>query len=124
MLRTGWSIRRLKIRRHTIMRRGEIYRVRRPEGDPKRHRSYVVVSRQPLIDSRYSTVICAPVFSQGDGLLTQVAVGQHEGLKHESWIMCDNLRSLRKTELTFVGTLSRMKLEELDEALTIALGLG
>lgn len=39
--------------------------------------------------------------------------------------MCDNLRSLRKTELTqFVGTLSRMKLEELDEALTIALGLG
>jgi len=64
------------------------------------------------------------VFSQGDGLLTQVAVGQHEGLKHESWIMCDNLRSLRKTELTFVGTLSRMKLEELDEALTIALGLG
>jgi mRNA interferase MazF len=107
------------------MRRGEIYRVHRPEGGPKRHRSYVVVSRQPLIDSRYSTVICAPVFTQGDGLATQVAIGPNEGLKHESWIMCDNLRSLPKAELSqFVGSLSRTKLVELDEALTIALGLG
>ena len=106
------------------MRRGEIYRVRRPEGDPKRHRSYVVVSRQPLIDSRYSTVICAPVFSQGDGLLTQVAVGQHEGLKHESWIMCDNLVSIRKHDLTdFVGSLSPEKLLKMDRALALALDL-
>ncbi len=107
------------------MRRGEVYRVYRPEGDPKRYRSYVVVSRQTLIDSRYSTVICAPVFTHGDGLLTQVAVGQDEGLKHESWIMCDNLRSLRKADLRqFVGSLSKTKLDELDEALAIALGLG
>jgi mRNA interferase MazF len=107
------------------MRRGEIYRVHRPEGDPKRYRSYVVVSRQPLIDSRYSTVICAPVFTHGDGLTTQVAIGQTEGLKHESWVMCDNLRSLRKADLSqFVGSLSRTKLEELDQALAIALGLG
>jgi mRNA interferase MazF len=42
------------------MRRGDIYRVHRPEGDPKQYRSYVVISRQILIDSRYSTVICAP----------------------------------------------------------------
>jgi mRNA interferase MazF len=107
------------------MRRGEVYRVHRPEGDPKRHRSYVVVSRQTVIDSRYSTVICAPVFTFGDGLLTQVAVGQNEGLKHESWVMCDNLRSLRKSDLNqFVGSLSKSKLDELDQALAIALGLG
>ena len=107
------------------MRRGELYRVFKPGGDPKLYRTFVVVSRQALIESRFSTVICAPVFSTGEALSTQIAVGQDEGLKHESWIMCDNLRSLRKTELTqFVGTLSRMKLEELDEALTIALGLG
>jgi|ERR1022692_1355526 mRNA interferase MazF len=107
------------------MRRGEVYRVYRPEGDPKRYRSYVVVSRQTLIDSRYSTVICAPVFTLGDGLLTQVAIGQNEGLKHESWVMCDNLRNLRKADLSqFVGSLSKTKLDELDEALTIALGLG
>jgi mRNA interferase MazF len=106
------------------MRRGEIYRVHKPEGDPKRYRSFVVVSRQLLIDSAYATVICAPVFTNGSGLSTQVAIGPSEGLKHESWIVCDNLRSLPKTDLTqFVGSLSYAKLAELDEALRVALAL-
>ena len=106
------------------MRRGEIYRVHKPEGDPKRYRSFVVVSRQTLIDSAYATVICAPVFTNGSGLSTQVPVGADEGLKHEIWITCDNLRSLAKSDLTdFVGSLSRLKLAELDEALRIALSL-
>lgn len=106
------------------MRRGDIYRTYKPEGDPKRHRICVVVSRQALINSSYSTVVCAPVFTDGEGLSTQVAVGVDEGLKHESWIVCDNLRSLRKTELTqFLGSLSYAKLAELDEALKIALAL-
>jgi mRNA interferase MazF len=106
------------------MRRGDIYRVRKPEGDPKFYRSFVVVSRQSLIDSAYSTVVCAPVYSNGDGLVTQVAVGSDEGLIHDSWIACDNLRSLRKAELTqFVGSLSYRKLGELDKALRAALAL-
>ena len=106
------------------MRRGEIYRVHKPEGDPKRHRAFVVVSRQPLVDSAYATVVCAPIFTKGDGLSTQVAVGQDEGLKHESWIVCDNLRSMPKAELRqFVGSLGWSKLDELDEALRIALAL-
>ena len=106
------------------MRRGDIYRVEKPEGDAKRYRSFVVVSRQGLIDSAYSTVVCAPVFTNGDGLSTQVSIGQEEGLKHQSWIICDNLRSVRKNELTqFVGSLSWSKLGELEEALKIALGL-
>jgi mRNA interferase MazF len=106
------------------MRRGEIYRVHKPEGDPRRHRSFVIVSRQPLIDSAYATVVCAPVFTNGSGLSTQVPVGADEGLKHDSWVVCDNLRSLRKDELTqFVGSLSWPKLAELDEALKIALAL-
>jgi mRNA interferase MazF len=106
------------------MKRGDIYRTHKPEGDPKRHRTCVVISRQALINSNYSTVVCAPVFTNGEGLSTQVAVGVDEGLKHESWIICDNLRSIRKTELTqFVGSLSRAKLGELDEALKIALAL-
>ncbi len=106
------------------MRRGEIYRVHKPEGDPKRYRCFVVVSRQTLIDSAYATVICAPVFTSGSGLSTQVAIGSDEGLKHDSWIACDNLQSLRKAELThFVGTLLWSKLAELDEALRIALAL-
>jgi len=106
------------------MRRGDIYRVRKPRGDPKQYRSFVVVSRQRLIDTPYATVICAPVFTNGMGLSTQVAVGPNEGLKHESWIICDNLSSLHKAELTqFVGSLSWSKLAELDEALRIALAI-
>jgi mRNA interferase MazF len=106
------------------MRRGDIYRVHKPGDDPKRHRCFVVVGRQEVIDSRFSTVVCAPVFTRGQGLMSQVAIGPDEGLKHESWIICDNLASVRKRELTqFVGSLSYAKLGELDEALKVALAL-
>jgi mRNA interferase MazF len=106
------------------MRRADIYRVHRPGDDPKRHRCFVVVSRQELIDSGFSTVICAPIFTHGRGLVSQVAIGMDEGMKHDSWIMCDNLASVRKSELTqFVGSLSYPKVAELDEALRIALAL-
>ncbi len=106
------------------MRRGELYRVSKPGGDPRRARVFVVVSRQVLLDSRFSTAICAPVFSSGQGLSTQVAIGLEHGLKHDSWIMCDNLVSLRKTDLTqFIGTLPPPKLAELNRALKMALDL-
>ena len=111
------------------MRRGELYRVRKPggdgnAGDPKSSRVFVVVSRQILLDSRFSTVVCAPVFSSGQALSTQVAVGLEEGLKHDSWIMCDNLVSLRKSDLTqFVGSLSHAKISQLNQSLRAALAL-
>ena len=106
------------------MRRGEVYRVFRPGGDPRQYRAFVIVSRQTLIDSRFSTVICAPVYSNGEGLSTQIGVGPEEGLKHSSWIMCDNLVSVRKSELTnYLGALSSPKLAELDYALRMALEL-
>jgi len=106
------------------MRRGELYRVFRPGGDPKAYRIFAIVSRQALIDSRFSTVICAPVFTSGEGLSTQLSIGPDEGVKHPSWIMCDNLISMRKSELTnYVGSLSRPKLAELDRALKMALDL-
>ena len=67
------------------MTRGELYRVRHLSSrDPKRARVFVVVSRQALMESRFSTVICAPVYSRYDGLATQVPIGHEEGLKHES----------------------------------------
>jgi mRNA interferase MazF len=106
------------------LRRGELYRVHKPGGDPKQYRVFVIVSRQVLIDSGFSTVICAPVFSSGQGLSTQVRVGPDEGLKQVSWIMCDNLMSLRKTDLSnFVGSLPQSRHEELDRALKMALDL-
>jgi mRNA interferase MazF len=80
------------------------------------------VSRQILIDSRFSTVTCAPVYSVNEGLSTQVPVGVAEGLKHESSVHCDELVSLPKSVLTnFVGTLPPAKIEELNQALRIAL---
>jgi mRNA interferase MazF len=105
------------------VKRGELYRVAHPSArDPKRHRVFVIVSRQVLIDSRFSTLICAPIYSTHEGLLTQVAVGVDEGLKHDSSIHCDELISLPKSALThYVGMLSAMKLNELNEALRIAL---
>ncbi len=106
------------------MKRGELYRVHKPGGDPKQYRAFVIVSRQILIDSQFSTVVCAPVFSHGDGLSTQVPVGPDEGLKHSSWIMCDNLVSLRKADLTqFLGSLATSKLADLEHALNMALDL-
>jgi mRNA interferase MazF len=106
------------------MRRGDIYRVHKPVGDPKRYRSFVVVSRQQLIDSAYSSVICAPVFTNGGELSTQVGIGQEEGMKHQNWIACDNLASISKAELTqFVGLLSWARLAEVDDALRVALAV-
>jgi mRNA interferase MazF len=106
------------------MRRGELYRVRRLRDDPKRFRIYVVVSRQAVIDSRLSSVICAPVFMHGKGLSTQVRVGTEEGLLHTGWIMCDQLVSVPKSELRdHVGTLAGAKITQLNSALRIALDL-
>ena len=106
------------------MKRGELYRVYKPGGDPRQYRTFVIVSRQILVDSQFSTVVCAPVFTHGEGLSTQVGVGPDEGLKHPSWIMCDNLVSLRKAELTQVlGSLAKPRLLELNRALEMALEL-
>jgi mRNA interferase MazF len=107
------------------VKRGELYRVASPSAkDPKKSRVFVIVSRQILIDSRFSTVVCAPIYSAYDGLSTQVLVGVNEGLKHDSSIHCDELVSLPKSILTnFVGSLSPQKVEELNRALSIALDI-
>jgi mRNA interferase MazF len=107
------------------VKRGELYRVANPSAkDPKKSRVFVVVSRQVLIDSRFSTVICAPIYSTHDGLSTQILVGVDEGLKHDSSVHCDELVSLPKSLLTnFVGSLSPQKTEGLNRALSIALDI-
>ena len=88
-----------------MMKRGELYRVYKASSqDPRRYRVFVIVSRQVVIDSRFSTVTCAPVYTAYDGLSTQVPVGVEEGLKHASSIHCDELISIPKSNLThYVG---------------------
>lgn len=107
------------------MKRGELYRVSHPSArDPKKFRVFVIVSRQVLIDSRFSTVICAPIYTAYDGLVTQVPIGPDEGLKHDSSIHCDELVSLPKAMLTnFICTLPPVKIEALNRALLVALDI-
>lgn len=106
-----------------MVKRGELYRVSKPtRKDPKKFRVFVIVGRQEVIDSAYSSVICAPVYSNCLGIGTEVAVGIDEGLTHDSCIRCDELYSLHKSVLTdYVGVLSDDKLEQLGNALAIAL---
>lgn len=107
------------------MKRGELYLVKKPAGgDPKKQRVFVVVSRQGLLDTAYSTVIWAPIYSSYHGLRTQVLVGKEEGLKDQSAIHCDNLASIPRKVLTDrKGRLTTEKIQQLDDALAVALAL-
>ena len=114
------------------MQRGDLFLVTRSgipdprprsKNDPRTQCVFVVVSRQVLIDSKFSSV-CAPLYSRYDGLRTQVTIGVDDGLKHASSIHCDELASLPKSRLTdFIGHLNRTKVEELGRALPAALDL-
>jgi len=107
------------------VKRGELYRVYKgSKTDPKRSRVFTLVSRQVLIESAFSTLICAPIYSAYDGLASQVPVGVAEGLKHDSSIHCDELVSIPKSSLTdYVGRLVEKKMNELDAALAVAVGI-
>jgi mRNA interferase MazF len=107
------------------LKRGELYRVYKGNrNDPRKSRVFVIVSRQLLIDSQFSSVTCAPIYTAYDGLSTQVPVGVEVGLKHSSSIHCDELVSIPKSALSdFVGRLSLAKVGELDKALSIALAI-
>jgi mRNA interferase MazF len=85
---------------------------------------FVIVARPAVIDSKFSSVTCAPVYSAYHALGSQVLVGIDEGLKHDSAIHCDELISISKSALTdYVGSLSPGKLSELNRALATALDL-
>lgn len=107
------------------MRRGELYRVRKPGGrDPKQSRVFVIVSRDTVVNTAFPTVICAPIHTGADGLSTQVPIGPESGLKHPSYVLCDGLVSVTKSRLTdYVGVLRGESLLALDQALAIAVGI-
>jgi mRNA interferase MazF len=108
------------------MKRGDFYLVYKgSKNDPKNHRVFLVVSRQECIDGGFSSVICAPIYTNYRGFSTQVEVGTDEGLKHNSAIFCDDLISLPKRILTnYIGHLSAEKMQEVNTALRIALATG
>ena len=107
------------------MKRGDVYLVKHAtRRAPRRQRAFVVVSRQVLIESRFATVVCAPIFTTRAGLRTQVHVGVDEGLKHDSAVHCDELVSLPKSVLTnYLGALSDARMESLNRSLKVALAI-
>ncbi len=71
-----------------------------------------------------SALVCALVTSTFHGHVAEVEIGPDEGLDHDSALNCDNLFTLPKAALTRRrGRLSIAKLQQLDRALIIALGL-
>lgn len=105
------------------MKRGEVFLVPSPGSrDPKRARPFVVISRQGLLDSRYSTVVCAPGYSAYGGGSTELEVGEAEGLKHHSGLRCDEITSVPRSALThYLGELDAGRFAELSRAIAIAL---
>jgi mRNA interferase MazF len=84
----------------------------------------VVVTRDTAIPV-LSSLVCVLVTSSFHGHVAEVAVGEQQGLDHDSAANCDNLFTLPRRVLTRRrGRLDTAKLAELDAALTIALGLG
>ena len=109
-----------------MIQRGNIYLVKKGDPrDPKAQRPVVVVSRQELMDTTFVTVICAPISSKHiEAVETQVHVDEGDGLKHPSAILCDGLISIPKSALTnYRGQLSEQKIQELDQALAVAIGI-
>lgn len=107
-----------------MLRRGEIYRVRHPEGDPRRARAFLVVSRNDFLGVGHSTAACVPVYSTGGLSRAELPVGPEEGLKHHSFARCDEITSLPRAKLTdYVGSLSAEKMRDVNRALAIALDI-
>ena len=75
------------------MERGELHRATPHPQDPRRIRIFLVVSRPELIQSNYSTVICAPVYSTRSGLASELEVDEREGLVFfvMAYVQGDNL---------------------------------
>lgn len=106
------------------MERGELYLGAPPDGDPRRQRVYLIVSREEILASRYSTVICAPIYSQRGGLATEVNVGEAEGLKVPSAARCDELTSVPRQLLRrYIGRIDPAKGRELARAMARALDI-
>lgn len=100
--------------------RGDIwlYRFKAPD----KRRPVVVISRQAAIGLLH-TVMVAPITTTMRGAPSEVAVGPHEGLKHESAVNLDHVQTVEQTRLVqYVGSLGAAKLRDLCRALAVASG--
>ena len=100
------------------MKRGEVW-----WAQVDTRRPVVLVSRDEAYSLR-ALVTVAPVTTTVRGFAVEVKLGRREGLPRDCVVNCDALVTLPKVDLLErAGTLSGVKLGQLDEALRFALGL-
>lgn len=102
------------------LNRGEIwlYEFRSPD----KRRPVLVLTRQDAIPY-LNSVLVAPVTSTRRGSAGEVPVGIEEGLKHDSAVNLDQVKTVRQDKLRrFIGSLSSEKMKEVCSALAIATG--
>jgi mRNA interferase MazF len=88
-----------------------------------KRRPVVLVSRDEAYGAR-ALVIVAPVSTTIRGYSVEVRLGRRDGLPRDGAVSGDWLVTLPKTDLeSRIGTLSRTKLSQLDDALRFALGI-
>lgn len=104
----------------TQVRRGEIWL--HEFKAPDKRRPVLVLSRQETLTAIH-TAIVAPITSTIRELPSEVVVGIAEGLKHDSAINLDNIRTVEQWRLrVFVGSLGEEKLRQVCRALGVATG--
>jgi mRNA interferase MazF len=108
-------------RARTLIARGEVW-----EADiPGVGRHPVVVATRDSALPLLGSVVCVLVTSRFRGHVAEIELGPDEGLDHRSAANCDNLFTLpRRVLVRRRGRLGSAKLQELDGALMVALGLG
>jgi len=108
-------------RQRTLIHRGDVWDADIPGVGVH---PIVVVTRDTAIPV-LSSLVCVLITSQFHDHVAEVTIGEPEGLDHESAANCDNVFTLPRQVLTRRrGRLDAIKLDELDKALMIALGLG
>lgn len=102
------------------VRRGEIwtYEFRKPD----KRRPVLVLTRDEVIELLH-TVMVAPITSTMRGAPSEVVVGTHEGLKHDSAVNLDHVQTVETHRLVrFVGRVGAAKMQLVCRALGIAVG--
>ena len=107
-------------RRQALIARGDVLDAEVP--GVGRH-PVVVVTRDTALPI-VTAVVCVLVTSNVHGHVAEVQIGPEEGLEHECAANCDNIFTLPKAVLSRRrGRLGPAKLAQLDQALSVALGL-
>jgi mRNA interferase MazF len=103
------------------LRRGEVWWAELPE--PIKARPVVVLTRNAVVET-IGSVVVALVTRTRRGLTTEVALGRMEGLPTPCVVNLDNLLTVPRTRLVRqMGALSAKRIEELNDAIRVALEL-